>query len=194
MGITDENVIRAFDEVERHLFIESFMWDRAYANIALHLPSGQTISQPYTVAFQTQLLQIKPGDRVLEIGTGSGFQAAILDAMGARVYSVERQLSLLRQTQKLLERLAPNIVLYYGDGFEGFPRYAPYQKVIVTCAAPEVPAELIKQMTVGGIMVIPVGDTSQTMRRIVKTDEDNHYSEETFGNFVFVPMLKDRVK
>ncbi|MBR4917925.1 MAG: protein-L-isoaspartate(D-aspartate) O-methyltransferase [Bacteroidales bacterium] len=191
-GITDERVLAAFDKVERHRFVESFLWDKAYENKALKLMNGQTISHPYTVAFQSQLLQVQPGDKVLEIGTGSGFQAAILSAMGARVFSVERQQQLHLSAKRLLEKLDDRIVLYYGDGFQGYPRFAPYSKIIVTCGAPEVPAALLQQLAVGGIMVIPVGDESHTMRRIVKVD-DNQYDEETFGDFLFVPMLKERV-
>ena len=191
-GITDENVLKAFDKVERHRFVESFLWDKAYENKALKLMNGQTISHPYTVAFQSQLLQVRPGDKVLEIGTGSGFQAAILSAMGARVFSVERQQQLHLSAKRLLEKLDDRIVLYYGDGFQGYPKFAPYSKIIVTCGAPEVPAALLQQLAVGGIMVIPVGDESHTMKRIVKVD-DNQYDEETFGDFLFVPMLKERV-
>lgn len=191
-GITDERVLAAFDKVERHRFVESFLWDKAYENKALKLMNGQTISHPYTVAFQSQLLQVQPGDKVLEIGTGSGFQAAILSAMGARVFSVERQQQLHLSAKRLLEKLDDRIVLYYGDGFQGYPKFAPYTKIIVTCGAPEVPAALLQQLAVGGIMVIPVGDESHTMRRIVKVD-DNQYDEETFGDFLFVPMLKERV-
>lgn len=191
-GITDENVLKAFDKVERHRFVESFLWDKAYENKALKLMNGQTISHPYTVAFQSQLLQVQPGDKVLEIGTGSGFQAAILSAMGARVFSVERQQQLHLSAKRLLEQLDDRIVLYYGDGFQGYPRFAPYSKIIVTCGAPSVPEALLKQLTPGGIMVIPVGDESHTMKRIKKIDEEN-YDEETFGDFLFVPMLKERV-
>lgn len=191
-GITDERVLSAFDKVERHRFVESFLWDKAYENKALKLMNGQTISHPYTVAFQSQLLQVQPGDKVLEIGTGSGFQAAILSAMGARVFSVERQQQLHLSAKRLLEQLDDRIVLYYGDGFQGYPRFAPYSKIIVTCGAPSVPEALLKQLTPGGIMVIPVGDESHTMKRIKKIDEEN-YDEETFGDFLFVPMLKERV-
>lgn len=191
-GINDENVLEAFDKVDRHLFVESFLWNQAYEDVALKLMNGQTISHPFTVAFQSQLLQLKKGEKVLEIGTGSGFQAAILDAMGAKVYSIERQQRLYEKTSKLLSKLAPNVVTRYGDGFNGIPTYAPYDKVIVTCGAPVVPGTLMKQLTVGGVMVIPVGEDAQVMKRLVKLD-DNNYEEETFGDFVFVPMLKEKV-
>lgn len=191
-GITDENVLAAFDKVERHRFVESFLWDRAYDNVALKLLNGQTISHPYTVAFQSQLLKIQKGDKVLEIGTGSGFQSAILSAMGANVYSIERQEILYQRTRKLLAELDNRIVTVYGDGFKGLPRFAPYNKVIVTCGAPNVPLSLMDQLVVGGVMVIPVGDESHTMKRLTKID-DNNFDEEIFGDFLFVPMLKDRV-
>ncbi len=191
-GITDENVLNAFDKVERHRFVESFLWDRAYENTALKLVNGQTISHPYTVAFQSQLLKVQQGDKVLEIGTGSGFQAAILSEMGGRVFSVERQQQLYVKAKQLLEKLDDRIAVFYGDGFQGYPRFAPYSKIIVTCGAPEVPPALLEQLMIGGIMVIPVGDASHTMKRITKIDDDQ-YEEETFGDFLFVPMLKERV-
>ncbi len=192
-GITDENVLQAFDKVERHRFVESFLWDRAYDDVALKLLNGQTISHPFTVAFQSQLLQVSKGMTVLEIGTGSGFQAAILSAMGARVYSVERQQVLYQRTSKLLAQLDERIVTWYGDGFKGIPMYAPYDRVIVTCGAPDVPPALVQQLKPGGIMVIPVGDESHTMKRLTKMD-DGSLQEEVFGDFLFVPMLKDAVR
>lgn len=191
-GITDENVLSAFDKVERHRFVESFLWDHAYDDVALKLLNGQTISHPYTVAFQSQLLNIHNGDKVLEIGTGSGFQAAILSAMGAHVYSIERQEILYQRTRKLLSELDNRILTFFGDGFKGIPRFAPYHKIIVTCGAPNVPLSLMDQLLVGGTMVIPVGDESHTMKRLTKID-NNNFEEEVFGDFVFVPMLKDKV-
>jgi protein-L-isoaspartate(D-aspartate) O-methyltransferase len=190
-GITDENVLAAFEKVDRHKFIESFMWDKAYLDIALKIKYDQTISQPFTVAFQTQLLQIQKGDKVLEIGTGSGFQAAILSAMGARVFSIERQEGLYKDTSKLLEEIDHKIFTFFGDGFNGIPQYAPYDKIIVTCGAPNVPKSLINQLKINGFMVIPVGENTQKMIRITKIGE-NDYSEEEFGNFVFVPMKKKK--
>ena len=135
-GITDENVLQAFDKVERHRFLESFLWDKAYDDIAIKLLNGQTISHPSTVAFQSQLLKIKKGLSVLEIGTGSGFQAAILSAMGAHVYSIERQEILYKRTSRLLAELDDRIVTCFGDGYKGLPRFAPFDRVIVTCGAP----------------------------------------------------------
>ena len=191
-GITDENVLVAFEKVDRHKFIEPFMWDKAYLDIPLKIKCDQTISQPFTVAFQTQLLQVKKGDKVLEIGTGSGFQATILSAMGAKVYTIERQIGLYKDSSKLLEEIDYKIFTFFGDGFNGLPQYAPYQKIIVTCGAPNIPKPLIDQLATNGLMVIPVGENTQKMIRITKTG-DNSYSEEFFGNFVFVPMLKDLV-
>ena len=189
-GITDENVLAAFEKTDRHKFIEPFMWDKAYLDIALKIKHNQTISQPFTVAFQTQLLQIQKGDKVLEVGTGSGFQAAILSAMGAKVYSIERQEGLFKDTSKLLDEIDHKIFTFFGDGFNGIPKYAPYNKIIVTCGAPNVPLTLINQLKTNGLMVIPVGENTQQMIRITKTGE-NDYTEEEFGNFVFVPMLKN---
>jgi protein-L-isoaspartate(D-aspartate) O-methyltransferase len=190
-GITDENVITAFEKVDRHKFIESFMWDKAYLDIPLKIKCNQTISQPYTVAFQTQLLKINKGDKVLEIGTGSGFQAAILSAMGAKVYTIERQEELYRDTQKFLEEMDHKIFTFYGDGYKGLPQFAPYDKIIVTCGAPNIPQTLILQLKINGLMVIPVGSFSQKMIRVTKTDENN-FIEEEFGDFIFVPMLKNK--
>lgn len=191
-GITDENVLAAFDKVDRHLFMDSFLWNKAYEETALKLPMGQTISHPYTVAFQSQLLQVSKGLKVLEIGTGSGFQAAILSAMGARVFTIERQMMLYQKSSKLLEQLDNSIYTVFGDGFHGIPRFAPYDRIIVTCGASEVPKSLLGQLADNGIMVIPVGEESQTMMRLTKTG-DGAYEEETFGDFLFVPMLKSRV-
>ena len=202
-GFNDERVLNAFDEVERHLFLDSFL-DKAYEDTALHILCDQTISQPSTVAFQTMLLQVKSGEKVLEIGTGSGFQAAILAAMGARVFTVERHLELYSKAKKTLnmvsdsiynrtdKRIIDRIIQRFGDGFQGFEKYAPYDKIIVTCGAPEIPEALLRQLKPGGLMVIPVGTDSQVMKRITKIDDDN-YKEEEFGNCNFVPMLEARV-
>ncbi len=191
-GISDENVLAAFDKIERHLFLESILWPQAYEDVALKLTTDQTISKPSTVAFQSQLLEIRKGHKVLEIGTGSGFQAAILYAMGAKVYTIERQHQLFIPTKKLLDKIAPSIITYYGDGFKGYPKFAPYDRIIVTCGAPNVPQALLDQLAIGGIMVIPVGVESQIMKKIVKIS-DTEYEEEDFGDCVFVPMLKERV-
>ena len=188
-GITDKNVLAAFEKVDRHKFIESFMWDKAYEDRALKIKCDQTISQPFTVAFQSQLLEIEKGDKVLEIGTGSGFQAAILSAMGAKVYTIERHEELFKETRKLLEEIDHKIFTFFGDGFNGIPQYAPYDKIIVTCGAPNVPESLINQLKTNGLMVIPVGEGTQKMIRIKKSP--NSFTKEEFGDFIFVPMLKN---
>ncbi|MDR2868220.1 MAG: protein-L-isoaspartate(D-aspartate) O-methyltransferase [Bacteroidales bacterium] len=188
-GITDERILKAFDQVERHLFItETFFWDKAYQDIAIPIGCNQTISAPSTVAFQTQLLNIAPRERVLEIGTGSGFQAAILCVLGAIVFTIERQVELHRHARALFKQLHLEIPSLFGDGFKGSPEYAPFDKILVTCGAPNVPEQLLKQLKVNGVMVIPVGDTQQTMKRITKIGEDQ-YEEAEFVNFTFVPML-----
>lgn len=192
-GITDQNVLKAFDQVERHLFVESFLWPRAYEDMALQIHCEQTISQPYTVAFQSQLLQVKKGEKILEIGTGSGFQAAILSSMGAKVFSIERQYELYKLTKSVLEKIDHKIFLFYGDGFKGVPQYAPYDKMIVTCGAPNIPTSLLKQLKIGGIIVIPVGEGTQTMKKITKIDDSN-FEEENYGDFKFVPMLENTAK
>ncbi|MDR2971335.1 MAG: protein-L-isoaspartate(D-aspartate) O-methyltransferase [Bacteroidales bacterium] len=189
-GIFDENVLSAFEKVDRHKFIESCLWRKAYEDRPLKIKCGQTISQPFTVAFQTQLLQIQKGDKVLEIGTGSGYQAAILSAMGAKVYSVERFEELFIDTSKFLEEIDHKIFTFFGDGFNGIPQFAPYDKIIVTCGAPNIPLPLLEQLKITGMMVIPVGENTQKMIRVLKTSK-NDFIEEMFGNFIFVPMLKN---
>ncbi|MDR1346279.1 MAG: protein-L-isoaspartate(D-aspartate) O-methyltransferase [Bacteroidales bacterium] len=192
-NIANEQVLQAFDKVDRHLFLqETFLYNEAYQDKALPIGCGQTISAPSTVAFQTQLLEVSSTDRIMEIGTGSGFQAAILFAMGAQVYTIERQADLFRQTKSLFERLRINPAVFYGDGFRGLPQFAPFEKIIVTCGAPHIPENLLKQLKINGIMVIPVGDSRQTMKRIVKTDETS-YKVTDFGDFNFVPMLQSTV-
>lgn len=203
-GISDERVLAAFDKVDRHLFLDSFLWYKAYEDAALPFLCGQSISQPSTVAFQTMLLQVKTKEKVLEIGTGSGFQAAILAMMGARVFTVERHLELFSKAKNTLnlvsesiyertgKRIIDLIIQRFGDGFQGFEKYAPYDKIIVTCGAPEIPEALLRQLKPDGIMVIPVGTDEQVMKRITKIDEDN-YKEEEFGNCNFVPMLEAKV-
>ncbi len=187
-GIHDQKVLDAIGKVERHLFLESFLWSRAYEDIALPIYCDQTISQPYTVAFQTQLLEVQKGDKILEIGTGSGYQATILSAMGAKVYSIERHYELYKRTKKLLETIDHKIFLFYGDGYQGVPQYAPYDKIIITCGAPNIPETLMDQLKVGGYMVVPVGEDTQVMKRVTKLD-NNEYKIEDFGYFVFVPMV-----
>ena len=192
-GITDETVLSAIGEVPRHVFLDSSFVELAYQDQAFPIGSGQTISQPHTVAFQTQLLQIEKGMKVLEIGTGSGYQACVLAAMGAKVFSIERQRNLYFKTKEILERLPYRVKTFLGDGFEGLPTYAPFDRVIITAGAPDIPEALIAQMKTSAIMVIPMDNPDgdgQTMLRITKL-EDGTLKKEEFGDFKFVPMLKE---
>jgi protein-L-isoaspartate(D-aspartate) O-methyltransferase len=192
-GITDEEVLRAIDNVPRHIFMDPAFLSHAYVDKAFPISSGQTISQPYTVAVQTSLLKIKKRDKILEVGTGSGYQAAILAEMGAKVYTIERYRELFLKAQKTISTLGYNIDFFYGDGYAGKPQYGPFDGIVVTAAAPEVPQELLSQLKVGGRLVIPVGGTlSQVMRVIERTGEDTYENSE-HGSFVFVPMLKGTV-
>jgi protein-L-isoaspartate(D-aspartate) O-methyltransferase len=191
-GIRDEKVLEAIRKVPRHLFMDSSFIKFAYKDQAFPIGSGQTISQPYTVAFQTELLDVQPLDKVLEIGTGSGYQAAVLIEMGARVFTIERQKDLFLKVQVLLPEMGYNPVFFYGDGYQGLPTYSPFDKILITAAAPEVPVGLISQLKTGGKMVVPVGGSgSQVMTLVEKTAPDNHVLNE-HGWFVFVPMLKGR--
>lgn len=194
-GIKNESVLDAINEVPRHFFFESSFQSFAYDDKPFPIGAGQTISQPYTVAFQTELLEIKKGDKVLEIGTGSGYQACILAKMGAKVYSIERIKSLYIKAKELLPRLNCNqIKLYYGDGYKGLPAFAPFDKILVTAAAPFIPDALLEQLRPGGCLVIPVGaDDVQVMKRIVKSD-DQQYNTEEHGLFRFVPLLNEKEK
>ncbi|MGM0947116.1 MAG: protein-L-isoaspartate(D-aspartate) O-methyltransferase [Bacteroidota bacterium] len=188
-GIKSERVLHAINTLPRHFFFDSALISHAYEDKAFPIGEGQTISQPYTVAFQTELLDIKPDDKVLEIGTGSGYQASILHLLGAEVYTIEYQKKLFETTQKFLNRLGIQMNLFFGDGTEGLAQYAPYDKIIVTAGAPVVPDALIKQLKVGGILVIPVGDRiRQSMVRITKTSTSST-SREEFDGFAFVPLL-----
>lgn len=189
-GITDENVLNAINTIPRHYFLDSAFDKIAYEDRAFPIGEGQTISQPYTVAYQTQLLQVKRNEKVLEIGTGSMYQAVVLAEMGARVYTIERQKKLYEQNKQFFYTTKyPNIKFFYGDGFEGLPTFAPFDKVIITAAAPFIPPKLIAQMKTGGLMVIPVDEgDKQRMLRITK-NADGSYEEELFDYFSFVPML-----
>lgn len=193
-GITDEAVLAAIANIPRHFFMSTSQIGQAYIDKAFPIGEGQTISQPYTVAYQTQLLNIKPLDKVLEIGTGSGYQAAVLAEMGAHVYTIERQKKLFdRNMGFAFLRHYDNIHFFYGDGYEGLPSEAPFQKILLTAAAPEVPPRLLEQLSIGGIMVMPLGERGeyQRMMRITK-NEDGDIVEESFDHFSFVPMLKGR--
>ena len=192
-GITDENVLNAMMNIPRHFFLDTALEHIAYQDRAFPIGEGQTISQPYTVAFQTQLLEITPFQKVLEIGTGSAYQAMVLAEMRASVFTIERQKKLFDLNKSFVLRSKyPSIKFFYGDGFEGLPTYAPFDKVIITAAAPFIPPKLIEQLKTGGKMVIPVDDNGvQKMMRITK-NEDGTLEEETFSDFSFVPMLKGR--
>ena len=195
-GITDENVLNAINEVPRHVFLDSSFVELAYQDIAFPIGSGQTISQPHTVAFQTQLLEIESGMKVFEVGTGSGYQACVLAAMGAKVFTIERQRNLCFKTRELLEKFPYRIKTFYGDGFEGYPNFAPFDRVIITAGAPIIPEKLIEQLKTNGIMVIPIDDENgngQKMLRITKMP-DGSLKQEKFGDFKFVPMLKGKGK
>jgi len=193
-GITDENILNAFDVIPRHYFLDNAFAEQAYSNMAFQIGAGQTISHPYTVAFQTQLLDVKRNDKILEIGTGSGFQTCVLCELGAKVFSIERHKSLHIGAKNILNHLKYTARLSFGDGYKGLPSFAPFDKVIITCGAPHVPQDLIDQLKVGGIMVIPIGEgKDQQMLRITKISE-TETSEEEFGVFSFVPMLESKVK
>jgi len=193
--ITDENVLSAINNIPRHYFMDSALDNIAYEDRAFPISDGQTISQPYTVAYQSQLLQVRPGDKILEIGTGSIFQATVLAEMGAKVFTIERQKNLFEKTKQFVFKSKyPNLKFFYGDGFEGLPTFAPFDKVIITAAAPHIPLKLIQQMKTGGSMVIPVDDEKgeyQRMLRLTK-NADGSFSEEVFENFSFVPMLSGK--
>lgn len=189
-GITDEKVLDVINKVPRHFFLDSAFGEKAYEDIAFPIGEGQTISQPYTVAYQSQLLELKPFQKVLEIGTGSAYQAVVLAELGAQVYTIERQKPLFEANKKFefLKKYL-SIKFFYGDGFEGLPTYGPFDRVIITAAAPFIPEKLIQQLKPGGMMVIPVGAGDvQQMMRITKL-ENGALKEEVFENFSFVPML-----
>lgn len=192
-GISDEDVLKAINTVPRELFMSDKHRMKSYVDKAFPIGEGQTISQPFTVAYQTQLLEIEPGDKVLEIGTGSGYQACVLADMRCEVFSVERQKKLFEKNKKFnYVKDFSNLHLFYSDGYEGLPEHAPFDKILITAAAPEVPDELVAQLKMPGIMVLPLGVAPmQIMLRLSKL-ENGEIQEEDFGNFSFVPMLKGR--
>ncbi|MDB5193710.1 MAG: protein-L-isoaspartate(D-aspartate) O-methyltransferase [Segetibacter sp.] len=192
-GITDENVLKAINNIPRHFFLDSAFDKIAYEDRAFPIGEGQTISQPYTVAYQTQLLEVKPYDKILEIGTGSVYQASVLAELGAKVFTIERQKKLYEINKDFVFKSKyPNIKFFYGDGFQGLPTYALFDKVIITAAAPFIPPKLIDQLKVGGYMVIPVDvGPFQQMLRLTKL-AGGTYAEERFDNFSFVPMLEGK--
>ena len=191
-GIVDTNVLDAIRQVPRHLFLDSSFESHAYLNKAFPIGADQTISHPYTVAFQTELLQLKKGDKILEIGTGSGYQTAILLALGVQVYTIERQLELFKKTQIFFKKAGyrPKQHLF-GDGYIGLETAAPFDGIIVTAGAPFVPKPLLEQLKIGGYLVIPVGDKEQEMRRYTRVSELK-FERQTYGSFKFVPLLENK--
>lgn len=191
-GIKDKKVLEAIGKIPRHLFMDSSFEDHAYQDKAFPIAADQTISQPYTVAFQTELLEISKGDTVLEIGTGSGYQTAVLCELGAKVYTIERQRELYKKTKTFLSKIGyrPKY-LSFGDGYKGLPEYAPFDKIIVTAGAPYVPKDLLGQLKVGGRLVIPVGESVQVMTLFVRKSP-KEFDKKEFGQFRFVPLLEDK--
>lgn len=197
-GISNTGVLNAILKVPRHLFFDQStgrpaLLDHAYSDKALKIGAGQTISHPFTVAFQTEKLNIVKGEKVLEIGTGCGYQTAVLLEMGAKVYSIERQKELYDKTKVFLPLLGyRGARLVYGDGYKGMPLYAPFDKIIVTAAAPYIPEDLLSQLVVGGLLVIPVGEGEEQVMNLITKKSSNEYEKQTFGKFKFVPMLQDK--
>ncbi|MCO4292332.1 protein-L-isoaspartate(D-aspartate) O-methyltransferase [Solitalea sp. MAHUQ-68] len=191
-GIKDERVLKAIEKIPRHFFIEKYSAEVAYEDKALKIDAGQTISQPYTVAYQTELLHIQSGEKVLEIGTGSGYQTSILVELGANVYTIERQKDLFNKTTVFLPKLGYKANFYLGDGSMGIPEQAPFNKILVTAGAPNIPDTLLKQLAIGGVMVIPVGDENvQTMTTVIRVSE-TEFEKVEFAQFRFVPLIGDK--
>jgi protein-L-isoaspartate(D-aspartate) O-methyltransferase len=191
-GITDERVLQAIDKIPRHFFMDNAFLEFAYQDKAFPIGAGQTISQPYTVAFQTQLLELKKGEKVLEIGTGSGYQTAVLLEVGARVYTIERQKALYDKTRQALPSMGYGPNFFYGDGYKGQPSFAPFDKIIVTCGATTIPEELVKQLKNGGKMVIPVGHNDIQEMILLDKTVDGQVNTKKLGTFRFVPMLSEK--
>jgi protein-L-isoaspartate(D-aspartate) O-methyltransferase len=191
-GITSHAVLHAINQIPRHLFMDSSFEDFAYQDKAFPIAEGQTISQPFTVAFQSQLLDVQKGDKILEIGTGSGYQTAVLCELGAQVFSIERQHKLYKSTKRFLEKLGyrPKY-LSFGDGYKGLPSYEPFDKILVTAGAPFIPKPLMAQLKVGGKLVIPVGEDPQIMTLLERVDVSK-FEKHTFGEFRFVPLLENK--
>ena len=191
-GITDKQVLDAIKKIPRHLFLNSSFEDYAYQDKAFPIGAGQTISQPYTVAYQSQLLEVKKDQKILEIGTGSGYQTAVLCAMGAKVYSVERQNELFKQTSVLLPKLGIRPKhLFFGDGYKGLPNHAPFDSIIVTAGAPIIPESLMAQLKIGGRLVIPLGEENQIMTLLIRKNE-TQFEKHELGAFRFVPLLENK--
>jgi len=191
-GIKQQNVLAAIGKIPRHLFMDNAFIGFAYEDNAFPIGAGQTISQPFTVAVQTELLDVKQHDKILEIGTGSGYQAAVLVAMEAIVYSIERQKELFQKTKEFLPKIGYNCKFFYGDGYKGLPTLAPFDKIIITCGAPEIPTALIKQLKIGGKLVAPVGSGDIQEMQLLEKISDTENRITTHGKFSFVPMLSDK--
>lgn len=190
-GIDDSRILDAFMDIPRHYFMSSDFAEWAYRDEAFSIAAGQTISHPYTVAFQTKLLEVKATDKILEIGTGSGYQAAVISSMGAKLYTIERQAELYHTTNALLIKLGyDRIRTLFGDGYQGAPRFAPFDKIIVTCGATYIPQALPNQLKIGGKMVIPVGEGEDKMMTVITRESEDDFSSEKKGIFKFVPFLK----
>lgn len=189
-GIRNEKVLQAINNVPRHLFLESSLVNHAYQDKALPIGAGQTISQPYTVAVQSELLEVKPFEKVLEVGTGSGYQACVLLEMSARVYTIERQRELYLKAMSFLPQIGYNPQFFYGDGYLGLPTYGPFDKIIITAGAPEVPKALLGQLKVGGRLVAPIGDSQVQVMTVVERKGQDSYVTTHHGSFIFVPLLK----
>ena len=191
-GISNESVLNMINEIPRHLFLDNAFVQFAYQDKPFPIGAGQTISQPYTVAFQTQLLELNPYEKVLEVGTGSGYQAAVLIGMEANVYTIERQKELFQKTKEFLPELGYNCNFYYGDGYKGLEQFAPFDKIIVTCGAPAIPEDLIQQLKVGGRMVAPIGEGDVQVMNLIEKTSETETKITTHGEFSFVPMLNDK--
>jgi len=191
-GIINREVLKAIEKIPRHYFMDSSFLEFAYQDKPFPIGSGQTISQPYTVAFQTELLEVKAGEKVLEIGTGSGYQACVLLELGAKVFTIERQRKLYQKTKEFLPKIGYKPKMFYGDGYKGLPSFAPFDKIIITAGAPYVPQDLLDQLKPNGILVIPEGEGEiQIMKKITKIDQENYKTEEC-GTFKFVPLLGNK--
>jgi len=191
-GISNLEVLNAMNKIPRHLFMDNAFLNFAYQDKAFPIGSGQTISQPYTVALQSQLLQIKPYEKVLEVGTGSGYQAAILTLLEADVYTIERQRELFVKTKKFLPQLGYKCMFVYGDGYKGMPKFAPFDKIIITCGAPFIPENLVAQLKVGGRMVAPIGEGDVQVMHLIEKISATERRITTHGEFSFVPMLNNK--
>ena len=191
-GIINLKVLNAMNKIPRHLFMDNAFVNFSYQDKAFPIGEGQTISQPYTVAFQSQLLEIKPYEKVLEVGTGSGYQAAVLFLLGAEVFTIERQRELFLKTKKFLPTLGYNCMFIYGDGYKGLPKLAPFDKIIITCGAPFIPEDLVNQLKVGGRMVAPIGDGNIQVMHLIEKISETETRVTIHGEFSFVPMLNDK--